>query len=258
MKEPRLESVLLDLNEMGKNFDDKKNMTNDAIEYLFQNEDNKLQQLLYYCKEEQAATVENAISSCTGDERKRIQSALIAMYPITKNVVLQMLRRASIGPKDCLEIIDFEGELVEAIKNLLEKITGSSSARNSYITEYSENLSKLDREINELQGQRQKIIDTIDDYEKKEKEKNELEREIKILEENKDIEKEIEKLKQKKNELEAKKQRDEEEKNKLCGEIEKLTESLEDSPKDSSGTSDKEYQEALQALRACVSKLKGR
>lgn len=255
MKEPNLEAVLECLSDLGYEYEDADEES-DVLDAIFEkrkNIDVDLQQILYFCRKERAATFENAISQLRDERYKqRVISSVISMYPITKNVIIKMLKKADITPADYLEIVDFDSTLLKNIKDSLSKITQNSSANNYSANKYFSELEKIEKDIASLNMQRDEMTKNIKDYSKKIAEKAKLEKEISEIEnlqKSGGIEFEIDELKIKKNNLEKQKKIKEKEKRCLEQEINVLVDYLKSNE---DKCENKEYSAALRALQNCI------
>lgn len=257
MKEPSLEVVLECLADVGYCF--KGENTNNVVSNFFEKRKDvsgELEQLLFFCRAEQASTFQNAVRQIKDDSvKQRIVSALVMMYPITKNVILEMLRKADINPAEYLEVFDFDSILLKSIKESFDKVVKSSAASNVNANRYAKDLENLEKEIASLNQQRDKMAVNIKDYKEKQKEKDALEREIREienLEKTGGIDAELEALQMQKRGLEKQKKEKDDEKRRLKKEISKLNTSLQSSKdKDES----EPFQNALKALEECVKTL---
>ena len=257
MKEPSLEVLLECLADVGYCF--KNEGENTVVNDFFEKRkdvSSELEQLLFFCTTERASTFQNAISQIQDDSvKQRIISVLITMYPITKNVILEMLKKADMNPAEYLEIFDFNSILLKSIKESFDKVVKSSAASNVNANRYVKDLENLEKEIVLLNRQRDQMAANIKDYKEKQKEKEMLEieiREIENLEKTGGIDTEIENLQIQKRGLEKQRKEKEDEKKKLKKEISRLNTSLQSS-KDKD--ENEQFQNALKALEECMKAL---
>lgn len=256
MKEPNLKALLELLNEMGAavNRDGDTSIADEFFDKSRSSEKD-VEQLLYYCKKEMAATVVNEIGSNSNDEKKNnITSALVKLYPISQYIVLEMLRVAYTEPAKFVKLYDFDSRLVDSIKENLKSIKNKSRITNVDFLSYEQNVQRVEENIEELRTNWDELKKSIDGYEQKQSEKEELEEEIanlrKIIDEG-GIDKEIERKKNELTRLQTEKRNKDDEKKTLSKEIGKLQNYLKEKDKNDN-TGDKEYKDALRALEKCV------
>ena len=149
MKEPNLNAMLDFLFDLGKELE-KDN--NDSAVYNVYEVVSKMQgrdvekeiaQLLYFCSEERAATVENELSQVEDPQKQNnIFMAIVTLYPLTKNIVVQLLKKADVQPSDFLNIYDNNSELLKIIKTNVKWVKDNSAYTNVDVNHYNEQLNK--------------------------------------------------------------------------------------------------------------------
>ncbi len=255
MKEPNLDGMIDFLLEIGSIQDEF------LIDRLLDLEKNggrnismELEQLLYFCRSEQASTVENAIAKIVDKEKSSdVLFALVSLYPITRSIVIQMLKKADVAPSDILKLYDIDNNVLETIHGNINLIKESSKTNNLNVNKYEGQISILRGEINQLGADRERLKSSIEGYAELINRKTTLESEIDELNRMKasDIEQEIRKLKNQKIDLEGEIEERKKEKERLTNEIEKIKTELDKSPNSKSG----ECKQALNALQNCIKKI---
>lgn len=253
MKEPSLEDVLECLADIGKECKQTTEEDEDVLNLILRhkNFDRELWQILYYCQQERTSTFENDIRAIpeTDPRRQNIIDAIIQLYPITKNVINRMIRKRNISLEDCLEIVKFNDQLIDRIRDSLQEIKQNRYEESNKISRQMSELDALQKEIDELKEQKDKIVAKIKDYDKKRAERENLKQEIQIIEQEGGIDQEILNLKKQKESLLKQKEKKGKERDKLKGEITKLEEHLRSNAQDEQ---DQKYTKALNALQNCI------
>lgn len=264
MKEPSLNGMLDFLRDLGCELE---SLSNDNGQTISENnksiieilEDNgrkissEIEQLLYYCNQNRSETVENAFNQLKDKDKKVIFRALVYLYPLTQNIIIRMIKKADNKPIDFLELYDQNKEMLKIIEGNISIVKDNSNYTNVGVSDYSKKLNKLLKDIEDLENNRDKLEKSIEGYSEKHKLYNNLQNEIKKLEQIKELglDNEIEQLKMQKKHLINIKNSKDKEKDKLINEIELLKNEL-DSIKDNKS---KEYQNTVKALEKCFKEL---
>ena len=255
MKEPNLEGMIEYLSEIGKNLGQKED---DSIATIMMDScrdvSKEVQQIIYFTCKDRACSTQDEISRISNkDRQKNVFSAVIALYPLTKSLIIEMIKKADVTPVEFLEIYDANGELLNTIKTNIELIKNSSKHSQVDVNNYFNQMEKLQKEVAELEKTRSDLEQSIEGYKENIKTRNKLKKEIEELEKMKEagIDKEIELLTIEKNRLEVEKKEKQQSKNKLKKEIEKVTEELETI----TDNVPKGYQDALDNLQKCMKEL---
>lgn len=260
MKEPNLNAMLDFLFDLGKELE-KDN--NDSAMYNVYEVVSKMQgrdvekeiaQLLYFCSEERAATVENELSQVEDPQKQNnIFRAIVTLYLLTKNIVVQLLKKADVQPSDFLNIYDNNSELLKIIKTNVKWVKDNSAYTNVDVNHYNEQLNKIQEEIAELGCRRNEIEMSIEGYKEKKAEQDRLNREIEKLQRIKasGIDEELQSLREQIQQLNREKEEKDKSKSELIREIEKLTNAL----NENTDRRTRKYQEALNKLQKCMEEL---
>jgi len=255
MKEPNLEGMIEYLSEIGDIVAKNKD---DSIATIMMNNERdiskEVQQIVYFACKERACSTQDEISRMSNkDKEKKVICALISLYPLTKSLIIEMVKKADLTPLDFLKIYDVNCELLRSIKSNIELVKKNSRFSQADVNNYANQMTRLQDEVEELERTRNDLEESIEGYKEKITEKSKLEKEINELERIKEsgIDKELDLLTIERNRLEAEKNEKQQSKNKLKDEIEKLTEEL----NEVTIGAPEGYQEALNCLQRCMEKL---
>ena len=255
MKEPNLEAMLDFLIDLGNSIGNStKSNIYEILTEQGRDVTKEISQVIYFSSEERVATVENEVAQLDDAEKKSsVFIAIMALYPLTKNVVIQLLKKADVKPSDYLLYYDNTAFLLGIMKDNIDNVKNSSQYSNVAVNNYSSQLDKLQNDICKLEKTRERLENSIEGYKEKSDIKEELVKEIEELERIKDsgIDKEIENLQNEKKRLENEKEEKDRRKIRLKDEINNLMDELSQSSTDKN----KKYQEALNCLQKCMAEL---
>jgi len=261
MKEPNLEGMIEFLSEIGDAVEKTEKAEMDREDSIVVNvfnsgRDNikEVEQVIYFSCKERACSTQDEISRMSDVEKKtKVIKALIWLYPLSKNLVIEMIKKADFNPETFLKVYDVNCELLGYIKRNIDFVKSNSISSQHSVNEYTEKLNRLQKEVEKLKKERQSLEESIDGYREKSKEKEELEKAIEELQRIKDsgIDKEIDSLKFEMNRLESEIEDKQKRKDDLENEIDRIKDELH---KYESGMPE-EYQEALNCLQKCMEEL---
>lgn len=230
----------------------------DIVEELSKNKSGageELAQILFFCQQEKIPTFIDAIRGLPEEKKERILNSLFNLYPMTRLVIFEFLRRHDTEPADFLRTFDVDNQLLKQIKKTLLEIKNKSTASNHSVNEYKEEIDELDKIIQEKKEEMDQLRESEGDYQDKKHERDAICREVEELKreiQEGELDKEIEELEREKRQLEARKAEDTKRFNQLKKEIQLIRDTLQDTKKSSE---DKDYQGALKALERCIKQI---
>lgn len=258
MREPNLEATIEFLSNAGIDIENMENGNeeNAVIDRFFDESGDSVQtfeQLLYFCKKEQASTVVHEIENLGDSPKKqRVISSLVSLYPVSRNIVFKLLNYSDMSQMEFIEAFDFNDSLLKKIRDSLDSVKENSSETDWKFRDYSDEILELEKDIEELREHREEMLDQSDDYKKKKAEKDKLEEEIekfnKMFNEG-GIEKSIKDKQRELEELKEKVKKKMEDAQKLEQELKEIKENIEENGK---SEKNKELQNALKVLEKCI------
>lgn len=248
MREPGIENVIaeLSLGNYGETF---------FSHYLdWDTRGNKVTELLYFLEKEQTRALYREITKLEEKAKKTVFKSLVELYPLSREIVLYLMRKREREPIDFLEIYDTDKELLNTIQSTLADMKDNSSSRSTKYNNYQLEIEKENEKINQLKNEIEEFYMKSDELNEKREEIRSLEKQLeelkqeneenlesRILELKEEIEKEKEKNREKTEETQT-----------LEKELQSIRENLKE---DTLGTTQKEYQKALKALQNCIQSL---
>ncbi len=161
MREPNMEQVVVMLandDYAGRVFD-------------MPNPNERIGWLLYYLQEEQKEMLFHCICEQPEKKQKDVFKALVALYPLSKNIVLYILQRAAGDLSDFAQTYDPDEMVLRQLAATVQTVTESTSKTSRILREYRQGIEKLREE-------REKLKEELSEKREARKELRDLELEV--------------------------------------------------------------------------------
>lgn len=245
MREPNIKELVERLSS--------ESYAEDVFDYG-QDADAAITQLMYFMRKEQVPTLYKEISELPEEKKDRVFASLAKIYPLSREIVIHLLRKWEKKPLDFLLAYDMEYQLLNELNSTLTLIKENSSATQTPYNNYLKEIDKINRELQQLNKEIAEFNNVSEDIRKRREEKQMLQDELRQLnEESQDnnldieienLEKDIQEHRQKETEKSEKHQ-------KLEKELSDIQQSLQEREK----IAMKNYKNALAALEKCIKSL---
>lgn len=208
--------------------------------------------LLYFLQADQVPALKKKINELDSEERMSVFESLVNLYPMSRNIILEIIRYAKAEPGDFLEFYDQDRLLLEEIKKDVSEIDGIYYDPDRKTKEYLQQLEEISEEIVKNQGVLEKLKSVKLDCADKQEELEQLNKAIAAENVNeKKIEKEIAEKRAELRRKEEENKKKEEELKKLSEELEKVMEDFNKKKPDAS----KKVQDALTSLEQVIKEI---
>lgn len=163
IEEPRLETVLAWLSDQ------------EGVNSIKQ-DINKLSNTMYFFKEEQVLSLYQTINKLNDIEYSIILKNLMALYPLSENIVSHILKENKKSASDIIKAYDSGDALVIALNKLINEIKQQAISIPKSIKEYEEKIQKYESE-------KSKYVQNFDDLKNVQIKHNQLYHEVERLKE---------------------------------------------------------------------------
>ncbi len=166
MREPNMEQVVVMLandDYAGRVFD-------------MPNPNERIGWLLYYLQEEQKEMLFHCICGLTEKKQKDVFKSLVALYPLSRSIVMHILQRAAGDLSDFVQTFDPDEMVLNRLAEMVQAVTENTDKTSRTLKEYRE-------DIENLKGKKERIQKELDEKREARKELRDLELEIDRLKE---------------------------------------------------------------------------
>ncbi len=166
MREPNMEQVVVMLandDYAGRVFD-------------MPNPNERIGWLLYYLQEEQKEMLFHCICGLTEKKQKDVFKSLVALYPLSRSIVMHILQRAAGDLSDFVQTFDPDEMVLNRLAEMVQAVTENTDKTSRTLKEYRE-------DIENLKGKKEQIQKELDEKREARKELRDLELEIDRLKE---------------------------------------------------------------------------
>ena len=166
MREPTMEPVVVMLandDYAGRVFD-------------MPNPNERIGWLLYYLQEEQKEMLFHCICGLTEKKQKDVFKSLVALYPLSRSIVMHILQRAAGDLSDFVQTFDPDEMVLNRLAEMVQAVTENTDKTSRTLKEYRE-------DIENLKGKKEQIQKELDEKREARKELRDLELEIDRLKE---------------------------------------------------------------------------
>ena len=168
MNEPNMEQVVIMLGN------------GDYAEEVFKmaNANERIAWLLYYLQEGQKEALFHCIAQRPQAEQEKIFKSLVALYPLSGNILIHIFQRAAGDLDDFIETYDPEERMLRELQSTVSQVAGSTRKTSRSLREYRQKIEDLQREKEERKAGLREKREAKKELAGLEQEIRELDREI--------------------------------------------------------------------------------